>query len=289
MGTFWHIPNQARFSGLIGDQFFTVWDQTTNLILGAYKYNSGVQAIPNCTATTTGSACSMGSMGYCVKANYTTDKGYQVGNGGADSLTNGPQALTIRAAEWIAGTINHALYLNGSCEGGASGQSVFPATPGHTASQCADPAGPKPIHGSLIFMDYTDAQVNAMGLPPWQKAIILAMTHYGGYFGDTNDSAAAGHDNQGMYPTRYEGGEAYVTAGITYPLQQWLAGQPGVKGGVGSNQQLNYWANIPLVGGTDVVHHTHIADPCVPTALTGLPGGCVVGHLQRACLFLGPH
>jgi hypothetical protein len=223
----------------------------------------------------------MGSMGYCSMADYSTDKGYQAGNGAGDSLTQAPAALYIRSNEWITGQIKHALYLNGSCEGGTAGQTVFPATPGITAAQCGDPAGPKPIHGSLFFMDYTDAQVNAMGLPAWKKAIVLATTHYGAYFGDTNDSAAPGHGNQGAYPTRYEGGEGYLTAGLTYPLQPWLSGQAGVNGGVGSNQQMNYWANIPNVTGPNcptstcgVLQHTHIADPCVPEGLAGVAGGC---------------
>jgi hypothetical protein len=286
-GKFWHIPNGARQSnsGHSGDAFLTVWDQTNDTVLSIYNGN---RILPNCTASTTAAACSMGSISYCSMANRLTDKGYQAGNGAGDSLNEAPGALIIRSSEWVWPTsvnpdykgIKHALYLNGSCEGGNPGQSVFPAGSG-TASQCGDPAGPKPIHGSLIFMDYTDAQIASMSIPPWQKSIIWTMSHYGGYFGDTNDSAAPGHGNQGMYPTRYEGYEAYTTAGITWPLQNWLAGQPGMAPSPGGNMTFSYWANIPNVVGPNcrtstcgVASHTHIAAECVALGLAGQPGGC---------------
>ena len=45
--------------------------------------------------------------------------------------------------------------------------------------------GPRPKHGSLYFFDYTDEQIEAMDLPAWQKPMVVAMSHYGGYVGDT--------------------------------------------------------------------------------------------------------
>jgi hypothetical protein len=275
-GTFWHIPNGARFSGLNGDRFFSVWDQTSNRVLSAYNYGSGGVTLPGCSATSTAAACSMGSMGYCTMANYTTDKGYGAGNGGGDSLGEAPTALMLRTDEWMSGTINHALYINGSCETAAT---VFPAV-GHAFTCGSDKSGsPRPAHGALYFMDYTDAQIASMNIPAWQKAIIKAMAHYGGYFGDTNNSS-----DQGTYPTRYEGGEAYLTAGTVSPLFAWLASQ-GVghnTDGTSQDYHLTYWAGIPNLTGPGcpgstcgVTQHTHIADPCVPLGLAGQAGGCV--------------
>jgi len=290
IGQSFHIPSNAQFSGLHGDQFFSVWDQVSNQVLSAYKYNSGTQLIGIGPGP-------FPAVGYCAMAVYATDKGYQAGSGAGDSLHEAPSALYIRSSEWINGQINHALYLNGSCEAlvnnGSGPQTVFPASSSH-AAQCADPAGPKPIHGSLFFVDYTDTQIATFasgGMAPWKVAILHAMAHYGGYFGDTNDSAAPGHGDQGMYPTRYEGGEGYLTAGLTYPLQPWLAGQAGISGGVGSNQQLNYWGGVPIpnVVGPNcptstcgILQHMHIADPCVPLGLAGQPGGCTsVGTMNN--------
>ena len=276
-GTFWHIPNGARFSGLNGDRFFSVWDQSTNKVFSAYHYAMPGVTLPACSATTQQTACSFPNVTYCSMADYATDKGYQAGNGGGDSLWEAPAALMIRQDEWISGTINHALYLNGSCE--AVGTSVFPAGSGH-AAQCSNPAGPKPLHGSLYFMDYSDAQIASMNIPAWKKTIIKAMAHYGGYFGDTNDNGIT----QGTYPTRYEGGEAYLTAGTTSPLFGWLAGQGITPHGDGTSQDysLSYWSGIPNLAGPncpgstcDVAHHTHIADQCVPLGLAGQAGGCV--------------
>ncbi len=292
-GTFWHVPNGAYMSDSThpgADAFLAVWDQTKNMVLQLYGGTlSGNRHLPNCTATTNATACSMGPISFCNQANYTTDPGWNAGDGG-DSLHNAPVALSIRGVEWIWPTadnpdykgIKHALYLNGSCE--ASLPAVFPGI-GGGAAQCNDPAGPKPIHGSLIFMDYTDAQIEAMNIPAWRKPIIWTMSHYGGYFGDTNDSAAPGHGNQGTYFTRSESVEAYRLAGIDWPITFWMSGQG--FGPAYSNMTTKFWGDFPgtlpnVVGPNcpsstcGAIFHTHIADQCVALGLAGQPGGCVV-------------
>ena len=84
--------------------------------------------------------------------------------------------------------------------------------------------GARPKHGSLFFFDYTDEQIEAMDLPPWHKPMIVAMSHYGGYVGDTGGSPV-----DGTIPSRVEGCEAYDTAGIECPIGKWLEGQKGVS------------------------------------------------------------
>ena len=89
--------------------------------------------------------------------------------------------LTCRSNEWMAGEINHAIYLNTMCE--AKG-AVFPSRNQNQALTCdrakwpwpmANETGPRPKHGSLYFFDYTDEQIEAMDLPAWHKPMIVAM------------------------------------------------------------------------------------------------------------------
>src|SRR5438034_8843722 len=212
--TYIHIPNQARMAGLgVGgsDQFFTVWDQTTNLIFTGYAYNQSVSGgtLPNCTATTNANACSFSFMNYCGQSNYSTNQGYLTGSG-VDTLGSAPDAMTIRANEWVNNQINHALYLDTHCENAST---VFPGS-SHAKECISDGVSDtnRPPHGALIFLDYTDTQLSGMGLPAWQYNILRAWTHYGGYIGDT------GGNGTSLGPGRYESGEGYRLAGITDPV-----------------------------------------------------------------------
>jgi hypothetical protein len=280
LGTFWHIPNRALVAGGASDEFFSVWDQTTNKVLSWY-HNAGTPPyqLPNCTATTTATACPISPtvpVSYCNMADYSTDKGYQAGNGAGDSLANAPAALVLKADEWVNNQIHHALYLNTSCQ---TAQTVFPA--GNHAAFCStfgvSDTNQAPV-GALYFFDYTDAQIAAMSIPAWQKNLIIAMSHYGGYIGDTNSN-----QHQGVYVARYEAQEAFVTAGVTNPLYSWLDGQ-GLTHHTDSTSQnytISLWSGVPNVVGPNcpnstcgIALHAHIADSCVALGLAGQPGGC---------------
>ena len=109
-----------------------------------------------------------------------------------------PCTHAARSNEWMAGEINHAIYLNTMCE--AEG-AVFPSRNQNQALTCdranwpwpmANETGARPKHGSLYFFDYTDEQIEAMDLPAWHKPMIVAMSHYGGYVGDTGGSQIDG-------------------------------------------------------------------------------------------------
>jgi hypothetical protein len=298
--TFWHIPENASWSGGTSDEFFTVWDQTTNLILRAYNslyaprnssHNYYSKFLGACNATTEEEACPMFELFYCTMSNYS-DGAAAVGNGrmngAGDSLGNSPSALDIRFKEWMSGEISHAIYLITMCEGNGT---VFPApTVRHNglsydyhALHCWQrpwAAGPRPQHGSLYFFDYTDAQIEVMKLPAWQKPMVVAMSRYGGYVGDTG-----GQKIDGTVPSRMEGAEAYYTAGIECPVFKWLAEQ-GVPTHIDSGATVytgGWFANLGHHTGPNcpdkpcgVLEHVHIAHECVALGMAGLPGGC--GH-----------
>lgn len=289
--TYWHIPENASYSAGTSDMFFTVWDQTTNLLLSAYQsHQPGDKYLGACSAKTHEDACPMFKMDYCTYADYTEDLGYTPAapdgrhrNGAGDSLESAPAALVVKFKEWMAGEIRHAIYLNTLCE---SIGVVFPAPGPYQALHCSTPwswpmgnlTGLRPKHGSLYFLDYTDEQIDSMKLPAWQKPMIVAMAHYGGYVGDTG-----GHKYDGTIPTRIEGAEAYATAGVECPVFKWLEAQ-GVSHHIDTGATVytgGWWANLGNHSGVNcpdepcgVLEHIHIAHECVPLGMAGLPGGC---------------
>lgn len=275
-----HSPSGTKFANIGGsDQWLEVWDQTTNTILSLYKYH-GDQVWPACGS---GQTCAAPQSEYCGKANYSTDPGFKQGLnvGKSDSLGNAPFALTITADEWVAGNIPHAVYLNTDCEDTSTGPSFPGVGQARDCGSISKANTNRPKHGSLLFFDYTDAQINAMNLPLWQKPLIKAMSHYGGYQGDTGDGAT--------HISRYESGQAYLLAGVAWPLQNFLGTVNGIHctgPGNATGSQCRYsmgaFNGIPNVTGPNcptstcgVLQHAHIADPCVPLGLAGLPGGCV--------------
>jgi hypothetical protein len=298
IGKTYHIPDKALFSNSnpttgsgFGDQFLVVWDQVSNQVLGAYCYACTNNNLPHCTATTPTTACPTPSnWRSCDQANWSTDKGFWTKPGATGALDVPGWEGTIRTNEWMNGAINHALYLNTACEGGP--ETYFPDFNG-PAGVCATLGKSntnRPFEGNLVFLDYTYAQINAMNLPAWQKPIIVALTHYGGYIGDTGSGKGS------LSISRSESNQAYFSAGLVNPLYAWLcpggsACQPGVtRQGApvpGTfKYQMTLFGGIPNVVGPncpssacDVISHMHMADPCIPLGFAGMKGGCASAHV----------
>jgi hypothetical protein len=94
----------------------------------------------------------------------------------------------IRPEELAAGRIDHALFIVLSCVGsgasfgyGAGSGYVFPAAGG--GGRCDDPDAP-PM-GARFQLALSDAEISALPVPGWKKAILTALARYGGYVGDT--------------------------------------------------------------------------------------------------------
>jgi hypothetical protein len=293
-GTYWHIPNQAK-AGNLGspseDHFFQVWDQTNNNVLGLYFYDVSTAqgTLPNCTATTQDTACPIPNFVAAQRTNYTTSKDYQLATGGGNSLGNGDASLVVRHQEWMNDAIHHPLYINLFCVFDSPYSKVFPANDGGRGCSTSNIAQNKslyPKQGSLFFLDYTAAQIDAMNIPPYKKAIIRAMSYYGGYAGDT---VGEGGVPTLYLPARVESGQAYeLNGGKRSPFYAWLEAQ-GVSctsfGASPPNSQCGYslplFVGIPAVTGPNcpttacgIDKHLHIADECVAKGLAGLSGGC---------------
>jgi hypothetical protein len=96
----------------------------------------------------------------------------------------GLAAGIIRPEELAAGKIDHALFMVVKC---TNGTSVWPAGPnsGRSCSSMGLSNTGAPAMGQHFFLAMSDAQIDALAKPAWQKTILRAMARYGLYVGDT--------------------------------------------------------------------------------------------------------
>ena len=260
-GSFVRIPSGACLSQS-QDHGMLVWDQTTNKTLGLYWFDSpGQYCLPPCSGTTESTACPLAWLRNCGVSDYTLGPAYADGvtvwGWGADSLGNPPWSLHLRHRELIDGIVQHPLVATTGCTTGH----VFPAF-GNTF-QCSDlGAPPGPPNGALVFLDYSDAEIEAMNLPAWQEPLVRAAARYGIYISDTNGST---HLDINI---RTEGYGAYERAGITSPINAWLEAQ-------GLTQDIRGRYAIPFLDLPGVGAHLHMAHECVALGLAQKPGGCL--------------
>jgi hypothetical protein len=131
----------------------------------------------------------------------------------------GNLAGMIRAPELAAGKINHALFITikcaaanasfgyGTVAGTETSSYVYPAASG--GSTC--PAGETnaPPLGAHFMLAMSDAQIQALAVPTWKKAILTALAHYGGYAGDTGGPG---------FGFMFESSTTYTALGLPDPL-----------------------------------------------------------------------
>jgi hypothetical protein len=173
----------------------------------------------------------------------------QIGTPTADGLGSDANAAhfgllggIIRFQEIAAGRIDHALFLIIKCDGG---DIVYPAA-GH-GSKCAD-GSIAPQEGSHVFLDMSEAEIDALGAPLWKKAIYRALARYGAFVGDTGGSP---------WGFKIESGSTYTSFGLPNPWDAWAKDQPGAG-------QWNGKTLVPVSdGGVDWKSRLRVADPCV--------------------------
>src|SRR5579875_121247 len=147
-----------------------------------------------------------GQTSFSVTGLYRTSilgSGYIPGGG----VTSGAALVAgaIRSDELARGLIPHALFATTNC---TSGSYVYPG--GSQANVCTSGTGP-PI-GARLQLTLTDAQINALGLPAWEAAILHAMHDYGVYILDTSGGSSPGY----LY-LRFESQTQYAAYTATYP------------------------------------------------------------------------
>jgi hypothetical protein len=88
----------------------------------------------------------------------------------------------LRASELTAGRIDHALAITVPC---VRDSDVWPS-PAYGSGNVLCPGGAGPHFGTLLQLNMSDAAIARSGAPRWQRAIMLAMAHYGMYVVDAS-------------------------------------------------------------------------------------------------------
>ncbi len=303
VGKFFHIKNQAEWSGNQGDQFLRVWDQSSDIdstiggrFLSSYFFVSPPSISPrqlgNCTCTTTSCAASTPAcqingyyMSYGYPFNDSTSWGEDVG--GYQSIGVAAGTMMIRSNEVVAGNIPHAILFN---DGGHHFCGpVFPATAGESGS-CQTTDSNWVREGSLLTLD---TGYNCSTVPPgvttavWNnliKPFCIQMQTYGDYLTDV------GGDNHSPFVIDFDSGYSYTAAGFTDPLLtlvQSSVGSSNCSGGFCKDGQsgavfgynVGYYQDnsgflMHIMAMPGALSHFHIKDPCVAKAMAGQPGGC---------------
>jgi hypothetical protein len=97
----------------------------------------------------------------------------------------GLAAGVVRPEELAAGHIEHALFMIVKC---TNGTYVWPAEGpgvGRTCSSMGLSNSDAPALGQHFYLDLSDAEIDALGVPAWKKTVLHAMADYGMFVGDT--------------------------------------------------------------------------------------------------------
>ena len=175
-------------------------------------------------------------------------------NTGATAAGFAGLAGVIRPEELAAGRIDHALFIVLKCTGsgtsfgygarqshGGAGSYVYPAAAG--ASACGK-TGSLPPLGARFQLAMSTAQIAALGIPAWKRAILTALVKYGGYVGDTGGPGFA---------LMVQSSSTYTSFGAPDRLVQ-VARAAGIAG-----HQGRYL--FDLAGGVDWQHYLRIVVP----------------------------
>jgi len=161
----------------------------------------------------------------------------------------GLAAGVIRPQELAAGEINHALFMVVNC---TNGRSVAPSGTGtgRSCSSIGQSNTDAPAMGQHFVLDMSDAEIDALNAPTWQKAILRAMAHYGLYVGDTGG---------GFF--KLESGASYTSFGLQDPwmkLGRDLGVQSWNSSSTGTTKYLFDMRNT-----VDWASRMKVVDPCV--------------------------
>lgn len=140
-------------------------------------------------------------------------------NGGGTAAWFSNLAGIIRAQEMEAGEINHALFAIVRC---SDGSAVYPAKSGTTARTCNSlgvASGGKSVPmGARLWLDMSDAQIDALAVPAWKKTILKALAHYGAIVGDTG-----AYGQSYSFGLQFESGTTYTAMGHADKMAAWAA------------------------------------------------------------------
>jgi hypothetical protein len=305
-----HAPNAATFSEGVEHEL-TIWDQTTGWVVELYSSPSpyGTVSLPKASGcgSTEATACGISNT-YQSAATVIAAQDYGYSSRPNASNGFGPVAAMVWEDELQNAAIDHALMFTVDCVNSVT-PVVFPATAhpglcgtGYFGSQVST----RPSAGTLLFLDYTTAQIASFNLPAWQTTLLTAFSKYGAYVSETQGQ------NTGLNlvgDENLESSEAwkYHNKFSSNPFWPWITAEKGLDGTLnlshtgctsgspGSNQS-EYrcigaiLANIPRTTGPEGSDtegnsctsgkgcypsgHIHVADVCIANGFANRSGGC---------------
>jgi hypothetical protein len=307
-----HAPNAATFSEG-AEHELTIWDQATGWVVELYNSSGpfSIMSLPKASGCggTQASACRISNtyQSAATNINSAQDYGYSAYPNASNGF--GPAAAMVWEDELENGSIDHALLFTVDCVN-ATAPYVFPATT-HPAlcgssRSYGSQVSTRPSAGTLLFLDYTAAQIASFNLPAWQATLLTAFSKYGAYVSETQGQntgiTLVGDEN-------LESSEAwkYHNDFGSNPFWPWITSQKGLDGSLnlthtgcasgspGANKS-EYrcigaiLANIPRTlgpEGSDTEGHSctsgsgcypsghiHVADVCVANGFANRSGGC---------------
>jgi hypothetical protein len=152
----------------------------------------------------------------------------------------------VRAEELAAGKINHALFITVPC-GAQSPAYVAPALKGGTL--CSDNTNRVPM-GARLRLNMSDAEIDALNVEPWKKAVLHALHTYGAYMGDTGGPPSFG--------IMLESDATYTPFGITSRMVDFARnnGWAAYNGYyVGRLRDGIPWARLQVLDWNDAANH----------------------------------
>jgi hypothetical protein len=181
-------------------------------------------------------------------------------SGGRSGATVGDSCLAggiVTESELANNSIPHALFVKTNCF--ALNYFVYPAYQ-HGDRTCSLPNGLP--NGAHIWLDLTDAQINALPLAAFEKTLLRALHDYGGY---VLDSVASKSHDYGLIHIKdtWESEAMYKPFGLVPPIDSWAQSQGwravNVNGVIRWTFS-NAWNPLVSVGGWAA--HLHILDSC---------------------------
>jgi hypothetical protein len=182
--------------------------------------------------------------------NFYTGSGFT-----ANAATVGGACLgagIVRAGELASGVIPHALFLVTAC---MDHSFVYPAT--QPGDYICSGAGPHVPNGAHVWLDLSDAAINALSINPWEKTILHALHQYGAFVGDTKGITPSHTDN--LNQIRFESGAQFIPFGAASAMD--------------TEAKSLGWNPVSISGATRYVgsdnwqpvnwqQHLHVVDPC---------------------------
>jgi hypothetical protein len=157
----------------------------------------------------------------------------------------GTLAGTLRPEELQAGQINHALAISVRCD---SGHFVYPAS--HSGAPCTDERlsdADAPPMGTRLQLAMTPAQIDALPVPWYRKALLHAMARYGMYVTDTGGSWGIIKES-GLVTTSFGLEDRWVSLARAVGAPYWPP---------------DHRFAIDIRDGVDWARYLRVIDPCV--------------------------